>query len=137
MTNEEINAFINELKNYRFYQERIKRLDDLIDTCFYWLSGVKGIQYDKLPSTYNPELTEENRLRILEEIELHRNNKEETETKIKELDRVISLLEEDVQRHIKDIYIKGMTYGKVAYREHMSQEGVRKRIKKELRKVVY
>lgn len=129
-------AFKNELRNYRFYQERIESLDELINICYYNLTGVKGVRADKVPSSTNPELAEETRYRIYDEIEHHKQNKAITEAKLKSLDEILDKLEKPIKEALIKIYADGESYDKVSQEMYLSKSALFEKLDTKLKGVL-
>lgn len=63
MTVEEFKACF---KSYVNFVKEEKKIEDKIEELYYELSGVKGIRYDKIPSSFNKELANERQLLLIE-----------------------------------------------------------------------
>ena len=51
-----------DLKMYQANKESINEARSKLDLILYAMTGVKGVDYTKIPSTFNPSLSEEKRL---------------------------------------------------------------------------
>lgn len=49
-----VSVWLNEAKNYKDYIELLKEAKEKKEIIIYELSGVKGIDYSKIPGSYNP-----------------------------------------------------------------------------------
>jgi DNA-directed RNA polymerase specialized sigma24 family protein len=129
-------AFKNELKNYRFYQERIEALNDLIDICYYNLTGVKGVQSDKIPSSTNPELAEDARYRVYDEIDRHKRNKAITQAKLDEINEILDQLEEPIKKALIAIYADGESYEKISQEMYLSKSALFEKLETKLKDAI-
>lgn len=120
--NAELKAFKNELKNYNFYKQRIKALDELIQTCYDMLSGVKAIQYDKEPSHALPNKDVEYKIR--DEITHHDKNKARTQAKLDDIDKILNRVETSLREAIIESYCNGTPLEKVAEKRFISKVGL-------------
>ena len=62
-------TFKNEISNLKAYCRSLEEIQTELDMLWYELTGVKGVQYDKQPSSYNQSLSENYRLELLDKIE--------------------------------------------------------------------
>lgn len=124
--NEELKAFKNELKNYNFYKQRIKSLQEMIDTCYDMLSGVKAIDYSKEPSHTPPNKDIEYRIR--DEIEKYKLFQARTQIKLDDINRILNKVESSLREAIIESYCNGKTLEKVAEKRFISKVGLFKQI---------
>lgn len=67
-----VSVWLNEAKNYKDYIELLKEAEERKKIIIYELSGVKGIDYSKIPGSYNPhgeEARKEKYRLMLDEVE--------------------------------------------------------------------
>lgn len=64
-----ISEFKVRFVSYYRYVEHKAKLEQEISELYYHLSGVKAVRYDKLPSSFNPHLSEVTRLETIDKIE--------------------------------------------------------------------
>lgn len=124
--NEELKAFKNELKNYNFYKQRIKSLQEMIDTCYDMLSGVKAIDYSKEPSHTPPNKDIEYRIR--DEIEKYKHFQARTQVKLDDINKILNKVESSLREAIIESYCNGKTLEKVAEKRFISKVGLFKQI---------
>lgn len=55
MTKEEVVAFKNEAKNYKYYNKHILLLEDKVREVQYKMNGVSAVQYEEHTRTTNPQ----------------------------------------------------------------------------------
>ena len=102
--------------NYCNYLQGKKRLEEEIDYLYYRLSGVKAIRYDKIPTSYNPELSEELRLELCEQIERKIKEYQTWNTEYEYIRLVIRKLNTDEMNILVRLLVKKETY------EHLGRE---------------
>lgn len=66
---DEVEAFKNELRNLRFYEKKIKEIEEEIKILDYEAEGVKGVDYSKQHGTANPAAIENKKLSMIEKRE--------------------------------------------------------------------
>lgn len=132
--NTELKAFKNELKNYNFYKDRIKALDELIQTCYDMLSGVKAIRYDKEPSHALPNKDVEYRIRA--EIDKHEQNKARTQAKLDDLDKILNKIELPIREAIIESYCNDIPLEKVAEKRYITKVGLFYQINKAIKEAL-
>lgn len=130
--------------NYRTFTANLSRLDDYrksldsikeeLDLILYEMTGVKGISYDKLPSSYNPSLTA---LKSLEMVEKYNEKQQEfdfTLMAIQQVEIVLARMPSELAEMLKEIFVKGMTYKAVGMKYGYSDHGMWQMLKRETEK---
>lgn len=130
--------------NYRTFTANLSRLDDYrksldsikeeLDLILYEMTGVKGISYDKLPSSYNPSLTA---LKSLEMVEKYNEKQQEfdfTLMAIQQVEIVLARMPSDLAEMLKEVFVKGMTYKAVGMKYGYSDHGMWQMLKRETEK---
>lgn len=131
----EIKAFKNELKNYKFYLERVKKLESLIDYCYDMLPGsVHGLNPAK--ETTHGAPNKEFEYKIRDEISHHEQNKARTQAKIDSIREILDLIENDTRTAIMRVCVDGESYERVSRDMYLSPTGLKKRVNKALKKAL-
>ena len=65
---EKVQAFKNELRNYRYYKNEKKKIKEKINLEYYNLANVKAVNPQKQPGTTNEEYLHEKRNEAYERI---------------------------------------------------------------------
>lgn len=130
--------------NYRTFTSNLSRLDDYrksldsikeeLDLILYEMTGVKGISYDKLPSSYNPSLTA---LKSLEMVEKYNEKQQEfdfTLMAIQQVEIVLARMPSELSEMLKEVFCKGMTYKSVGLKYGYSDHGLWQMLKRETEK---
>lgn len=112
---DKVEAYKNELKNYKYYQERTKELMLDLDDLWYELSGVKGIRYDKeMSNSYNESLSEQRRLDLLDQIARKESELDRIGKQVDYVNKIQQMLPQEIGKACIDIYVNGMSFEKVA-----------------------
>ena len=125
-------AFKNELENYYKHLKNKDKIKEEIENILYEMTGVKGIRYDKEPSGYNPELSAEKKLELIERKEEKEIELEYTIASIHFIEMKLKKLPEDDRRICLKIISEGVSAEKVRREVGYSKSGIWKRIKREL-----
>ena len=56
----------NELQNYKQYLKDIENLKEQIKNVWYEMTGVKGVSFDRIPTSHNPVASELHRLDLID-----------------------------------------------------------------------
>lgn len=128
-------TFKNETSNLKAYYKSIRELEEERERLFYELTGVKGIQYDKQPSSYNQEMSESYRLELIEKIEQTEKEIAYTMQTIERYEKRISRLPSDIREIVDLLFIHGKTFKEVGEMTGYSDNGLHYRIKKEIEKL--
>lgn len=136
-TTEEVKAIKNELRNYKHNCKKYEKILDKLDTMWYNLAGVRAADASKIPvRSYNPSYSEEMRLEALEQIEILEIEKRRLEAQIQYVEKILSLLEEDIRGPITSIYINKKTFLYTSVRFNLSESYLQYRIDKCLSDII-
>ena len=114
----EVKAFKNELSNYRYYQERVRSLNELIEYCYHMLGGVKSPPLEPVAKGLPDKEAE---YRIREEISRHQKNLERVAEKISDIERILDKMPEDIREAAVRVYADRCRSDTVAAGMAMSQ----------------
>ena len=128
-------TFKNEISNLKAYTRAARELECEIDALWYELSGVKGIQFDKLPISYNPELNESYRLDLIDEIETKQKELDFTLLAIERYKDELERLPDDIKDVVVQIFINGHTFAEIGQKVGFSDRGLHYRVKREIEKL--
>ena len=137
MTDKEINAFKNRLKNYSFHVEKIKELESQVRLIWYDLSGVKGVGYEPIIPNTNQLIKELKRLDMGEKIDFLVAQINSHKKEIEQLDVMLNQIEKEDRELLIKKYINNYTYYDLSKVSYMSVSTLVYRIDKALEKVVY
>ena len=129
-------SFKNELENYESYLIAKDKIEEEIEELLYVMSGVRGIRYDKEPGSFNPELSEEKRLDLIEkkaEMEIERDFIIHA---IKLIELKLSKLSEEDKEICMRIIAEGESSEAVSRENGYTRGGMWKRIKREVSKIL-
>lgn len=129
-----IEAFKNELRNYRQYRDALQLQNARLGRLFYELSGVKGVRYDKIPVRSDYRLVEQRKLEILEDIAKTQKEAARLTYQLEMIEEVLQQMEEETRDAMVEIYTCGRRYVDVAQKYHVSPSGLQKRIDREISK---
>lgn len=127
--------FKNEISNLKAYYKSMNELEAETERLFYELTGVKGIQYDKQPSSYNQEMSESYRLELIDRLEQIEKEKDFTRLLIERFEKQLDRLPSDVRALVVLLFVTGKTFREVGEMTGYSDNGLHYRIKKEIEKL--
>ena len=128
-------TFKNEMLNYRAYKRSIDELNEKIEILWYEMTGVKGISYDKQPTSYNPIIAEEVRSKYSEQIEELNLALDHTLIKIQDIEKHLGMLPVQTQTICKLLFMERLSYRTVGMTYGYTDQGLRKRIIREVEKL--
>lgn len=128
-------TFKNEIGNLKAYQESLNQAKAKEDELWYQLSGVKGISYDKQPTSYNPNLSEQMRLDLLDKIEVVTREEAYYQECIERYERNLNRLPRLEREFARELLIEGKTFRQVGLKHHYGHSTVRFRLKREVEKL--
>lgn len=127
-------TFVTNLSNLERYKKERRVLEEKIDLILYTMTGVKGINYSKVPTSYNPSLSESQRLELIE-----RYNEKLKEHKfivlaIDNIESTLKKMPQDLQLMLIDVFIYKKTYKAVGIKYGYSDAGLWAMLKRETEK---
>lgn len=131
-----VEAFKDLLKHYYDYQVSIVQLKSELDDLLYEMTGVKGISYDRIPSSFNSKISEERRLEYIEMLEEKEAELDFTYAAIRLLEVKLSKLSSEEKDLCIDILNKKVTYEEAGKEKGYSAAGMWKKVKENLKKVL-
>lgn len=132
----DVNSFKNILENYGKYLKEVKTTRQELKDIFYLMTGVSGVRYDKLPSSYNPELSEERKLELIDKY-----NEKKLElcfllVSIKFIRTKLSKLSEEDKKACLEIIVEGVTNEKAGKKRGYSHSGMWSKVNRSLEKIL-
>ena len=128
MQREEVRAFKRELGNYRYYQQRVKDLQFMIDLCYHMLSGLHSPVLDS-PPVNSPENLDAT-YRVRDDIERHQRNLDRTKAKLEDIEEVLNNMKDDMREAAVKVYADGKTMKSVCDDYFLTVSGLNYRIDK-------
>ena len=128
-------TFKNELRNLYSYERELKKVDASIEDLSYLMTGVRGINYSKTPSSPNPEVVAEHRLDMIEDMEALLAEKQRLTLNIAHIYATLSKLDDADREAMIEILVKKVNAEKVAEERGYSRSGIWARIKREIEKL--
>ena len=129
-----VQAFKNELRNYKHYLSRIIYFEDKIESIYYRLGGVRGIDPSKEPLHVQPN--EEMEWKLRDDISRLEAKKERYERDIREIDQILNQIEELTRDALKLVYIEGKRTDVVAEAMFISPSGLKNRMNRAIAKAI-
>jgi len=121
MTSKEFKASFEDYENYLEVERRLK---EKIEMLYDDLSGVKGIRYDKIPSSYNPEAVETKKLELIDLINLKQAELKVLESKYQYFRMILAKLDDEDIELLRRLIIKKESYEQVGNDMGYSQGGL-------------
>ena len=134
MQKDNVRAFKNELRNYRFYKKQLIEYEDAIEYYYDRLGGVRGVDPSREPIHSPPNKDYEYWLR--DKIETYAQLKARTERNVLYVDQILGRMETSLRTAIIAIYVKGNKVSKLSMDMEISESGLLKRINKEIEKAL-
>ena len=127
--------FSSEMRNLKNQYESADKIQSEIDKMFYELTGVKAIRYDIEHVSPNPQLAEQRRLDLIEEMEEKEKELDNTYKVINYFESHLNLLPSNVREWTIQKFIQGKTFAEVGRNVGYSANGIYQRIKREVEKI--
>ncbi|MBQ3418532.1 MAG: hypothetical protein IJH31_00165 [Erysipelotrichaceae bacterium] len=134
---ERVNFYKRHLKNYKYYQERLKECDDKLEVLYYNRNGVKALRYD-LPvangsqDDYSKFIKEDD---LREKIFYWEQEKDKITGILKEMED--DLLKMKTGEIIKKVYCLGKsTFYKEAKKLYVDAKTLKRRIDKDIKSLL-
>lgn len=127
-------TFTANLKCLKAYEYDKKKVKDELDLILYRETGVKGISYDKIPTSGNPQQIAFDRLEMVEDYESKLKEYEFICSAISEIEKHLNRMPKELQYMLKDIFVDRMTYRKASAKYGYTEAGLWYHIRNETEK---
>ena len=131
---------VSEFKiGYKHYVDLIKRekkLKDEVEDLWYYLSGVKGITYDRIPSSFNAVKIAEDRLDLLDTIEQKVKEIRLIEAQYEYFTLILAKFTEEERAILYRIIIKGQSYETLGEEYGYTGAGMFKYLERIINKII-
>lgn len=126
-----IKSELRSYKDYLSYRQHLKQQIMLIE---HEMTGLKAIQYDKIPTTVNPEAAEQKRLGLIEKKDYYQSELTRTEMNINYVEKLLASLNDDDLKMI-NILVSNETLREAGKRMYISHPTLYYRLMKIINKV--
>lgn len=137
MTEKQIEAFKNRLRNYTFLQEEIEELNEELEYRWYNLTGLKGVAFDRIGGTTNESVKSQKKLKEYDEIEKIEKHIASNKKELATLDKMINQMGKFEKVMTIDKYIHNYTYEELSARCYMDKSTLKRRLDRELARIEY
>lgn len=137
MTQNEMEAFKNRLKNYLFHQDKVEELTDKISNIHYEMVGVKGINYDYRVSSTNEDIKKDHQRKLMEKADLLSKERESHSNELYQLNKMLVQIKLDDRLLVMDKYVFKKTYEELSKKHSMVISAIKYRIDKAILEVDY
>lgn len=137
MTQNEMEAFKNRLKNYLFHQDKINELTDEISNIHYEMVGVKGINYDYRVSSTNEDIKKDHQRKLMEKADVLAKERESHSNELYQLNKMLVQIKLDDRLLVMDKYVFKKTYEELSQKHSMVISAIKYRIDKAILEVDY
>lgn len=131
--------FVLQMKMLKSYEDSVTDIEQEIDDICYQYLGVRGISYDKQPSTANEAAQTELRLKLSEALSEPQKQLDFTILAINQLKPMvygnISKLPNEIQRAVKMLFWEHKTYEEVGKEMGYSDHGIWTKVRREIEKI--
>ena len=125
-----VKEFKASFEEYIDYLEAERKIKERIEYLYYELSGVKGIAYDKVPSSFNQGLNDERKLILIEMINTKQAELQYLQAKYHYFSLILKKLEQRDLDLLFRLLIKKQSYESVAKEYDMSASALWKYVEK-------
>lgn len=129
-----LELLILDMANYKIICQCLKEKKDEYEVTWYRMTGVTGVDFERVRGSYNPigeEARKENQRKKIESLEKEINELEQRKKRVEDtLQRISDSMERDF---IRDVLIDGMTYEKACMTYGIASKS---KIKKEIERIL-
>lgn len=132
----DVKAFKNELKNFKYYKNKIIELTDEIDNIYYSLSGLSSKPFGANVGSTNQQLKELNRLNAFGKAEMLKSKRELYKSLIVSIEQTLEAMDSNMRSVCIKVYCDGRTYESIARTKYYSARGLEKKVDKEIQRAL-
>ena len=136
MTNSEIEAFKNDVRNLNFWKAKVAEFKGEEDMIYHILGGYKSPDPSKIPGSYNPNINMQ-KAKLSDKLADIERRKNSFQSRIDAVEEMLNKVPEETRQHIIDIYVNKKGYIKVAESIPIARTGLYQRINKALKRIPY
>lgn len=137
MTQNEMEAFKNRLKNYLFHQDKVEELTDELSNIHYEMVGVKGVSYDYRVSSTNEDIKKDHQRKLMEKADVLAKERESHSNELYQLNKMLVQIKLDDRLLVMDKYVFKKTYEELSQKHSMVISAIKYRIDKAILEVDY
>ena len=127
--------FTYEMRLLGRLYESMTDLENEYERIIYEMSGVKGIRYDKEPSSHNPILAESIRSEYSEKLTEIETQIDFTITAIKHYESEFNRLSDEFKPMVEQLFIKGKSFAEVGRNVGYSDNGLYNKVRRYIEKL--
>ena len=127
-------VFKINLSNLKSYKQQAKILKGELEDLFYVMTGVKGVGFDNIPTSFNPHLAEIKRLDLIEKYDDKLREYNSMRMMVETIESTYKRIPKEIRDMLKDVYIDKMTFRKAAVKYNYSDCGFWHMLKRETEK---
>ena len=127
--------FKNETKNYLKYKKRLIEVKEEIDDIFYKYTGVKGVRYDKIHTSYNEDLAIEVWDRMQRELKQPEREQKHLEDMISHIEENLNKLSPSMQRIVVLVFCKGYTFERIGEKLGYTKVAIYLKVRRAIEKI--
>lgn len=137
MTQKEMEAFKNRLRNYLFHQDKVEELTDELSNIHYEMVGVKGVSYDYRVSSTNEDIKKDHQRKLMEKADVLAKERESHSNELYQLNKMLVQIKLDDRLLVMDKYVFKNTYEELSQKHSMVISAIKYRIDKAILEVDY
>ena len=127
-------VFTTNLSKLKSYREQAVILKGELEDLFYIMTGVRGVGFDNIPTSFNPHLAEIKRLDLIEKYDEKMREYNSINMMVQTIESIYDRMPKDVKEMLKDVYIKKITFKKASVKYNYSDCGFWYMLKRETEK---
>ena len=127
-------TFTNNLRCLKAYKKEKNKVKSELDLILYRETGVKGISYDRIPTSGNPQQIAINRLEMADDYEAKLKEYDWICDTIREIEKNLNRMPKELKDMLKDVFVEKMTYRKASMKYGYTEGGLWYYIRRETEK---
>lgn len=127
-------VFTTNLSKLKSYREQAILLKGELEDLFYIMTGVRGVGFDNIPTSFNPHLAEIKRLDLIEQYDDKMREYNSISMMVQTIESIYDRMPKEVKDMLKDVFIKKITFKKASAKYHYSDCGFWHMLKRETEK---
>ena len=126
--------FKSMMSNYAFNKRKLQEAKEELEVLFYEMTGVKGVAFDRMPSSFNPSVAESYRLDQVEKYNDRQKDIQYYQKCIAYVEQYSKRIPTDLWKLLYEKYVLGVTYQQLGERFGYSNNGMYHYLKREIEK---
>ena len=117
-------VFTSNLSNLKAYKKNRDELEEELEVLLYEMTGVKGVSFDHVPMSFNPEFASLKKLDLIDKYDDKLREFNFICMAIEETERILAKMPDRLREMLTDAYIRHMSFQRLGMKHGYTDGGM-------------